>query len=540
MLAIHERYAKLVDSKYLENSLKTTEIFAPLSYKHFGRIFWGNTSAGAITHPAYDAFGRYLQSISATDIGQFWSNEVSETLAAPNKIKEVVTLKVLTDLLNGSQTLLECPAVVLKMLNKRFIKMIVSSMKHFKKQRHTYVTAFYDEFFEALCGYIGRISTADAATIKTEILLKFISPPYGIVMIEKYTTHKIVHQMVAKLDATGVMKVAGFYRNCLLSSTSNEVEERVTATTTTTTAYTQAEKQHAAQMLQHLLNQPVARNNTEWRSEMLKFLFGLGVFYSDANGAPAKKLHDAGTITKELATTIKLVFFASLQPKAINLKDEKRLLFDVATFVNGILHHKSAAKFLRSGAVADKIMASWNLMFDAISKSPSGKDKKLALTFHILFLHMGFQLFREPEMADIAIKDLLKCLANTSTKKGRANATDEPEWIEVVVDLFLHLMSQNVSFLRNVVDSIFPNFCANLTMTSVHQILSVLDMKDGKNPLSRSGDAAEDDDSSSSDDDEQTEMDVDDDKSSVDSMDAVEDEEGQYFSCVCFFVPFAG
>lgn len=533
---MHERYATLVDSKYLEKSLKTPEIFAPQSYKHFGRIFWGNTSAGAITHPAYDAFGRYLQSAGATDIVQFWSSEVSETLAAPNKIKEVVTLKMLTDLLNGNKQLVDHPAVTVKLLNKRFIKMIVSSLKHSKKQRHAYVTEFYDEFFEALCNYIGRINSDDTAAMRTEILLKFISPPHGIVMIEKYTTHNIVHQMVTKLDEAGVIKVADFYRKCLLSSTSNTNETDDRAITSSATTYTHAEKQHVAQMLQHLLNQQVARKNTEWRSEMLKFLIGTGVFYCDGNGAPVKKSHDAGTVTKDLAVTIKSAFFSSLQPKSINLKDEKRLLFDVATFVNGILHHKSAAKFLRNGVASEKMIASWKVMFEAISKSPSGKDKKLALTFHILFLHMGFQLFREPAMADIAIKDLLKCLANTSTKK-RAATDCEPEWIEVVVDLFLHLMSHNVSFLRNVVDSIFPNFCANLTMTSVHQILSVLDMKDGKNPLSRGG---EDNDSSSDEDDEKMDIEDDDEKSSIDSMSAAGDEEGElsyigfgvFFRCV--------
>ena len=71
---------------------------------------------------------------------------------------------------------------------------------------------------------------------------------------------------------------------------------------------------------------------------------------------------------------------------------------------------------------------------------------------------------------------------------------EEPEWIEVVVDLFLHLLSQNASVLRNIVDVLFPHLCNNLNLNAIHQILSMLDMKDGNNPLSAKGTEDEDDD----------------------------------------------
>lgn len=542
LLTIQDRYPNLVTPEFLEKSLKTNEILSPVAYKHIGRLFWGNQSAGAITHPAYDALGKFLQTINAKNIGKFWHSEISETLAAPNKIKEVVTLKIFTDLLSG-QSLIDHPSIVVKMLNKRFIKMCVSSLKHLKSQRHTYVSAFYDEFFEAFSNYFDRIVHNDENDAKkVEMILKFIdSSTNGTIMIEKYTTNKIIHQLTSKLDANGIAKMCTFYRQCILAGT--QTKTIVNDESSPSSLYTHMEKQHAAQMIQHLLNLKTARTNTEWLCEQLKFLFTIGMLHTNATGEATKKNHDTGLITKDLANTVKSAFFASLQSKQINLSAEKQLLYNVAEYINEMLSNKSAAKYFRD-TLTDKHLSAWNKMYETVSKS-TAKDTKLTQTFHILFLHMGFQLFREQHMAQIALDDLYKCLENTKKKKRSSIATqqnDEPEWIEVVVDLFLHLMSQNVNFLRHVVDSIFPNFCENLNMTAVHQILSVLDMADGKNPLSRSSknngdDDAENDNESSSEDDDDDDGDNDesainedeeDDKSSVDSMD--DEEEGKFIT----------
>lgn len=61
--------------------------------------------------------------------------------------------------------------------------------------------------------------------------------------------------------------------------------------------------------------------------------------------------------------------------------------------------------------------------------------------------------------------------------------TAEPEWIEVVIDLFLNLMSQNSHLLRKVIGHIFPHLTGEMTLTAFNQILSVINLKDKTNPL---------------------------------------------------------
>ena len=75
-----------------------------------------------------------------------------------------------------------------------------------------------------------------------------------------------------------------------------------------------------------------------------------------------------------------------------------------------------------------------------------------------------FQLFFDPTMAIDVLADLHICLEKSSQKKKKkrksiSKKTDdvdevEPEWIEVVVDLLLSLLSQNKLVLRQVVGSV--------------------------------------------------------------------------------------
>lgn len=108
------------------------------------------------------------------------------------------------------------------------------------------------------------------------------------------------------------------------------------------------------------------------------------------------------------------------------------------------------------------------------------RNKHAVLIFYTMDLHMGLQLFSDPEMAISAIKEIHSCserLSKSKSKKGKKNdnegSEDEPEWVEVIVDLLLSLLSRNNHLLRSMVKCVFPHMCAVLTAASIHQILSV-------------------------------------------------------------------
>lgn len=50
---------------------------------------------------------------------------------------------------------------------------------------------------------------------------------------------------------------------------------------------------------------------------------------------------------------------------------------------------------------------------------------------------------------------------------------DEPNWVEVVVELMLSLLSRESYLLRQLISRVFSHLCSELTPQASHQILQV-------------------------------------------------------------------
>lgn len=455
-------------------------------------MFWGNNTMNAVTHPAYDALSQFLCQSDSKLLVKFWRDEVNECLAAPSKLKEIVTVKILKDLFNSGTFKTK---TLSKLLTDRFIKMIVKSLKNVKQMKKgSYLVYYYDEFFEAVNKHLAKEDDDDK---KIELIKKFILLP-GALTIEKYTTQNIVHQMIMHLGCPGVVKMTKIYQNIFIGELAKDP-------TDPTVQWLNFEKQHAAQMMQFLIGSKLMQNEIDWRIDQSKFMAGVSLFYISTDGKPVHAKNDSGFITNDLWMSVKNIFLTSLQTKLPNLESQHQMLLAVVQFCNEILSMKGQDKYLRE-PLTKEAMQSWKKMFEFVT-SPKGThkmDNTIDLIFRIMFMYMGLQLFRESEMAQLAIVDLEKCMENINQKKvnakkvKNADTDDQPQWIEVIIDIFLHLLSKNTKFLKFVVNTLFVHLCPSLTLTAVNQILSVLDMSIA-NPLSN------DDDGSDNEEDEQNE-----------------------------------
>lgn len=65
----------------------------------------------------------------------------------------------------------------------------------------------------------------------------------------------------------------------------------------------------------------------------------------------------------------------------------------------------------------------------------------------------------------------------TKKKKKKLKEGDledeEPEWVEVTVELLLSLLSNSSHLLRSIVLCVFPHLCPHLTPSAIQQILQV-------------------------------------------------------------------
>lgn len=131
---------------------------------------------------------------------------------------------------------------------------------------------------------------------------------------------------------------------------------------------------------------------------------------------------------------------------------------------------------------------------------------KVDNVFLILLYQLGLFLFSEPihvKIAKSSIKELKSCYEHyRKGKKKRSKAikgdiSNEPEWIEVLVEVLLSILSAESSVLRSVVQCVFRLLWEYLTPSSVGQIVSVIDPENESNPLTHDDSDSENEDDAS-------------------------------------------
>lgn len=520
LIVSRAKFPNIINSKFMKKYFGGDDILNFDSYQYLLKIFWDNTDLTIVTHPAFVAFSAFIA--KSKNLVDFWTNHVDPHLLKPTKVAEVETLKLCTDILLEIDVEQTNAALL---LSHNFIRLVSNGLKNLMLKKDEALKAFYAEFFEALIICSTKIQDESQ---KVAIIRRLILYP-GIFCIEKYTSNRIIHQLIGLLNEEGVKDIFGTYKEIFC----NKISKNPTNKSET---WFNFERQNAGYMLQHLVAHKAVRNTIQWRCEQVKFFMTCGLFYVNDNTLEICNKDLSGELSENFGDQMKNIFYSSLQLKLKNLKELKHMLMEIIEECNNYFELKSVLKYMRLNNFSESSRKSWAIMYNEITKNserPFGEQKeqkkkrgkhKLQLVFHILFMHVGLQLFRETEMSVEAICDLQKCLERiklkqiTGKKQLLSNNVDEsePEWIEVVVDLFLHMLSHNSSVLRNVVNALFPHLCDSLSLTAVNQILEVLDMKDGFNPLSiNTGEESEEKESSSSEND-----------SSADETDDDEDEDG--------------
>lgn len=151
-------------------------------------------------------------------------------------------------------------------------------------------------------------------------------------------------------------------------------------------------------------------------------------------------------------------------------------------------------------------MECWEMLTEVCKSIDKNESKsKVDNVFLILLYQLGLFLFSEPthvKMARSSIKELKSCYEHyrkgKKKKVKKEELTEEPEWIEVLVEVLLSILSAESSVLRSVVQCVFSLIWEYLTPSSIGQIVSVLDPDSENDPLTHddsgeeSGDESDD------------------------------------------------
>ncbi|XP_026184718.1 myb-binding protein 1A-like protein isoform X2 [Mastacembelus armatus] len=127
----------------------------------------------------------------------------------------------------------------------------------------------------------------------------------------------------------------------------------------------------------------------------------------------------------------------------------------------------------------------WDSMLESVAnlkkKAKKGQTAESG-AFQQLFLLVGMHLFKAPEELLDIMKDLQSCVDKAQEKKAKKKKKkqapdqgEEPEWVEVMVDILLSLLSQPSRHIRQVCKTVFSSICPHVTAAALTAILDVLD-----------------------------------------------------------------
>nr|CAD7452334.1 unnamed protein product [Timema tahoe] len=330
-----------------------------------------------------------------------------------------------------------------------------------------------------------------------DILRKFLFYP-GQLMFEKFTGTRTVQILSNKLKASGVKELATLYQNVVTCKM-----DKVTGLQGETEPWHTAERKYAGELLTKLIsNAPAVQDDHEWKLDMMKFFLELGMFH------PINK-DENNVVSHLLAGSLKNNFFRLFDqhpklalPRLNNLCNTQNAIIH---YLDSLLKKKKWVQRLRK-PWSPEAKASFQKMIAAIKElelPKKGLPQSTVLIFRTMLMQMGIHLFINPDLAIEVLEELHSCLNEIDTGKGKFDETSmekEVQWVDVVVDLILSLLSINNHTLRIMINWVFPHLCPFLTPLALKQIIQVLDPKSEEHPLIDSLDFDSDEDIASDED----------------------------------------
>lgn len=477
LLSVLNRLPHVVKSKKIQKNVGFL-LFSTESMHHFAQKLVGDSSSVQLKHPVYEEFCKSLTlPENEALLKTFWTKEVDSLLSPANNSRDHAALQFFTLLLRGLPNkkqigMLVTPSI-LDVIRRTFCK------PPNEKNKCVELCAKAQEALTCL----GDVLTADDATDKTRlsVIKKMIF--CGDLQYEKQTGSRITILLENKLSKKGVQDLAKQFRDVVdgISSEGGKIwktDDRI----------------FAAQQLKRLIGHQACNNDNEWKVEQLLFFLDRGLF----NEAAHSKFN------VDLAANMRQCFFRALDEAFSNLTTMVVILSQIVQHINKLMSDQGKFRKTLKVPFGEEAFAAWQQMMKTVSslekKKENGSEFQI---FHSLFLFMGLQLFSNPKATIESLQELHSCYERIKGGRRKSKNSEEPQWIEVTVEVLLSLLSNGSHLLRTVVGTVFPHLCKHLTLPAFYQILEVLDPSQNDNPLTSTGELDSAGESESEDEDEE-------------------------------------
>ncbi|XP_053222954.1 myb-binding protein 1A [Podarcis raffonei] len=157
-------------------------------------------------------------------------------------------------------------------------------------------------------------------------------------------------------------------------------------------------------------------------------------------------------------------------------------LYLIVQYASALLSHQAHVAVVVPFSDEEKL--AWDRMLQTVETLRKREKKSQNLkssAFQHLLLLVGIHLFKSPAECVNLLSDLQNCTQRAFGEKPKKKKTavaggeEEPEWVEVIIEVLLSLLAQSSGLIRRVCKSVFGLVCQHMTKGALQLILDVLD-----------------------------------------------------------------
>ncbi|RVE50248.1 hypothetical protein evm_005083 [Chilo suppressalis] len=470
---------KFPDKVKLRKVIGVSEVLCDDNIQDTSEILMAGIDYNLVNHPIYEEIGK--QVANSQHLKQFWTSGIDSKLVKHNRNRELASLNMFKAIVNN---LHENVDVIPELISKNFFKLFMDWFKGLQtaskirnkrddEDDHKIMIKKEKEVLAVLSKAMKLESVNNK--IRVEMLKKLLFNP-GEINFTEITGTTLIKSIIADLDTDGVRNMAKMFKGVLMNTTKKYVKENVER------SWYNNERLKAAELISYLVSHEAVKDDTDFKLKYMKLLMCFGFFKFGVNENEA--------VSKDLSDAIKTCFYRCFTSKFSNVDSLVLVLSSLCNLISSSLEKEQICTKIEKQFPKES-MECWK-MLTHITERIEKKDckSKVDKVFLILLYQLGLFLFSEPAHVKVArgsIKELKSCYDHyrkeKESKVKKVELTDEPEWVEVLIEVLLSILSIESSVLRSVVQCVFRLLWEFLTPSAIGQIVSVLYPENESNPL---------------------------------------------------------
>ncbi|XP_072164198.1 myb-binding protein 1A-like protein [Diadema setosum] len=504
LLVCREKFPDVVKAKFLQTHYGHADVVHPSNFPHIVRIL---TKSTAVSHPSIHPVCDMLLTQVFQDpsrVSQFWKVVVDDGLCTAKHESKFLAFTLLERALPRCET---------KQLRALFSEKLVRSMINNLANKQAILHSAAVKLSENLALEVKGIQDSH---VQFGVVKCLLSSP-GHIKFDDITKSKTVHSIVSNFNL-GALKLFLKWLKKLFYSGTASISHRMQEPNLND------DRAWVCMQILTLIRNPSLPREDSWLLDASRFLF-LHAFFNVDHPEPAipecSQVLDQ-PISEELRKSIANQFYgalgvlSTLSPRAqtdTETSGETRSASPdsrhMGTTKEGelwvsLLGHY-AQDLLSSSSVTccvqfpEKAKDAWASMMKSVKaiqqKSTKSGALSSGLAFQLLFLHVGLQMFSEPKQSADILQDLQTCYERAQQRRRSVKKAkeEEPDWVEVIAEILLSLLSKPSHLLRTVVDLAFRMMCPGMTSPALQLLLDVLDPAKSNVQVGQESDNEDDD-----------------------------------------------